>query len=842
MLAPYDDKVNHLRSYDLQTLESYFKYYRIGPFLPYSSFDKHKRLFVNRNNLGFVLEILPIIGCSESTQQQLSGVFQYILPEETNIQFLLYADPYVGNRLDNWVAARGVHTDILQEISANRSAYLRGIAHEGRDGINVRNFRSLISVTRNLDTRRASKSTCDYDIAAREMQDIRERLLETLTMIGAPAIQLGPDDLISTIEDWLSPNLISQNFRASQLEWNPYDPINEQIPKSTTSIMVQKDGIYLNEGTTVIRSYGVRKYPRFWAQSIMGDLLGDPMRELLQIPAPFMIHYGVHVPKQEKLQMKFMTKSNHVDRQAGSPLAKYLPEVIEEAKENQFVRQELASNHRFVQTNFTVMLMAPHQRIARCEQALLNLYRTKGWDIKRNDYLHMQSLMISLPMTWGDAAITDLATSKGLKTTLSTEAGNLLPIQGEWCGTSSEGMLLTGRRGQLFSWFPYDNNAGNYNVSVVGRSGSGKSVFMQELMTTILGAGGRVFVLDVGRSFQKACHLLGGQFIEFTTKNPINVNPFSSISGADTEEEAEAQNSLSLLKSVICTMAAPTEGTTDQQSAFIEQALLSTWQHKGRQASITDVSDTLLKHKSEVAVSLGQMLLPYTKDGMYGKFFEGPATVDFCKSLVVVELEELKERKDLQSVIVQMIIINITNQMFLGDRLTPFMIVFDEAWDLLRGKQSAAFVETLARRLRKYNGSLVVGTQSVNDFYASPGGLAAFENSDWLCLLSQKPESIAMLRESKRIIMTDALEESLNSVHTSQGAFAEVMIIGPHGHAIGRLLLDPFSRILYSTKAEEYAAVQKLVDKGVELTTAVREIAASTFKEDWQWTQKHLEP
>jgi len=818
----------HVQSYDLQALETYFKYYRIGAFFPYSSFDKNKRLFLNRSTVGFVLEVLPLIGCSEGTQQQLSGIFQYILPEETNIQFLLCADPYIGDRLDRWVKGRSTHTNILEEISVMRAAYLRSFAREGRNGINVRQLRCFVSVTRNLD---------DYRETTRQMQDIRERLLETLMMIGAPAIQLAPSELISFCEDLLSPNLVSQNFCHSHLAWNPYDPINDQVPASTPSIIVRKDGLYLNEGTTVLRSFNVRKYPRFWAQSIMGDLLGDPMRELLQIPCPFMIHYGVHIPKQERLQMRFLTKSSHVDRQAQSPLAKYLPDVIEEAKENQFVRQEIANNHRFVQTNFTITLMAPHEKMARCEQALLNLYRTKGWDIKCTDYLHMQSLLISLPMTWGDEAIIDLTTSKSLKTTLSTESGNLLPIQGEWCGTESNGMLLTGRRGQLFSWFPYDNNTGNYNVAVVGRSGSGKSVFMQELMTTTLGAGGRVFVLDVGRSFQKTCHLLNGQFIEFTTKNPINVNPFSSI----TNEDKEAQNTLSLLKSVVCTMAAPTEGTTDQQSAFIEQAILATWQQKGPQATMTDVSAKLLAHQSEVAVSLGQMLLPYTQEGLYGQFFEGQSSVDFHKQLVVVELEELKERKDLQSVIVQMIIIHITNQMFLGDRQTPFMIVFDEAWDLLRGKQSATFVETLARRLRKYNGSLVVGTQSVNDFYASPGGLAAFENSDWLCLLSQKPESIAMLRENKRIIMTDALEEQLNSIRTKQGLFAEVMIIGPQGHAIGRLLLDPFSRILYSTKAEEYANVKKLLDQGENLTNAIRTIAQHTFPEDWQWTQQHLE-
>ncbi len=56
--------------------------------------------------------------------------------------------------------------------------------------------------------------------------------------------------------------------------------------------------------------------------------------------------------------------------------------------------------------------------------------------------------------------------------------------------------------------------------------GSGKSVFMQELMLSVLGVGGKVFVLDYGRSFKRTCLILGGNYIEFDMKNPISINPF----------------------------------------------------------------------------------------------------------------------------------------------------------------------------------------------------------------------------------------------------------------------------------------------------------------------------
>jgi conjugal transfer ATP-binding protein TraC len=70
---------------------------------------------------------------------------------------------------------------------------------------------------------------------------------------------------------------------------------------------------------------------------------------------------------------------------------------------------------------------------------------------------------------------------------------------------------------------------GNYNTAIAGKSGSGKSVLLQELMVSIAGSGGRVFVIDVGRSFEHSAKLLGGDFIAFHPGNPLSLNPFTHI-------------------------------------------------------------------------------------------------------------------------------------------------------------------------------------------------------------------------------------------------------------------------------------------------------------------------
>ena len=171
-----------------------------------------------------------------------------------------------------------------------------------------------------------------------------------------------------------------------------------------------------------------------------------------------------------------------------------------------------------------------------------------------------------------------------------------------------------------------------------------------------------------------------------------------------------------------------------------------------------------------------------------------------------------------------MVILQITNQVYLGDRKTPTQIILDEAWDMLRAKQAGEFMETAARRLRKYRGGLVIGTQTVDDLYATPGSRAVFDNSDWLALLSLKKESIAQLKSSSRLSLEPYMESLLKTVHTVQNEYAEMMIVGPEGYAVGRLWLDLFSSALYTTKASEFTAIKNKEAQGLTLIEAIEEL------------------
>src|SRR5690606_472996 len=66
----------------------------------------------------------------------------------------------------------------------------------------------------------------------------------------------------------------------------------------------------------------------------------------------------------------------------------------------------------------------------------------------------------------------------------------------------------------------------NYNMYVVGPSGSGKSFFTNSYMRHLLVHGHHAVIVDMGRSYKRLCELYGGIFIDFDEENPLQFNPF----------------------------------------------------------------------------------------------------------------------------------------------------------------------------------------------------------------------------------------------------------------------------------------------------------------------------
>ena len=523
-------------------------------------------------------------------------------------------------------------------------------------------------------------------------------------------------------------------------------------------------------------------------------------------------------------------KSARATQQAGTGIARYLPGLPEKARDWRFVTERLKEGERLVRASYTICVYAPLDAIDEAEQAVRAIYHGQGWRLGTERYAHLPGWLSCLPMVPAGGLDADLARMGRMKTLLTSSAVNLAPVHGEWRGQRTTpdappALLLVGRRGQPACWSPFANEAGNYNVAVTGKSGSGKSVLMQELVAGIAGAGGEAVVIDDGRSFQHTAEALGGAFIAFG-KDPARLNPFAMI---DTETAARdgdyREECFAMLAAVVGRMCRRRGRIDDIEAALIDEAIARAWEESGNDADLGAVQRELEaagdRRASDMALALG----PWRPGGALGRLFESGETPALDAALTVFELAELKGRGDLQGVVLMLVVFLATQRMYHGPRTRPKAIVIDEAWDLLSGEDSRAFLEGAARRARKYRGALVTGTQSVNDYYANPAARAAWDNADWTIFLAQKDESVELLKQEKRIHCDPGMERALKSLATVDGRHAELVLHGPDGWRVARLVLDRASSALYSSRGPAFAAIEKLKEEGLSTEEAVGRIA-----------------
>ena len=803
--------------------------------LHYRLYDEDLKIYENTHSYGFVLEVPPLLNGSLEIQEELSNLIKEIGSEGASFQCLMWADHRVAPFLDAWGTSRKNKGGIFEKVAERKkSFFFDQLCDQSRRNNPTRIFRSFISYVE------PKKSSTTDLVLKQAVSEKKEKVIATLSRV-AQVIDLAPSQLLSVVSGLINFEL-DPNINCRK-KWNKNTYLSTQAALPGGAIEVRKDGLIFDCSESqpcaqdckqacrqvCFRSYEAIDFPDKWSLSQMGELIGDFFNRSYTLNCPFYLHFGIFFPDQDKSELKLKTRSKMVDHQSKFPsLLKLLPNLPRERAENAYVAQQLLEGEKFVETRFTCGTWAPRSGLLQAESNLKSLFQKYGFKLQENSYLHLPEFLSLLPMAWGEnhRKSRDLKTMRASRTTITSEVGSFLPIVGEWWGNSHQGMVLTGRRGQIAAWDPFAGE-GNLNTVVVGPSGSGKSVFMQDLILNSLGADARVFVLDLGRSFQKLCHLVDGEYLEFSQGCQLNLNPFNLIQ--NTGDVDSINIAIEMVSSIIATMAMPSQKIDKERADLLGSLVKKVWESKGEKASIDDIVTLLEKVSFEselmkgVTESLKEGLSKFTSNGTYASYFYGSNTINFSSDLVVIETEELKNLADLQAVILQIFTLTISNQIFMGDREKKCLICIDEAWDLLKSPQMEGFIESLARRLRKYNGALLIGTQGLKDFERSPGAKAAFQNSNWLVMLGKDNDSINILKNENLIPMDPYSERVLSSLHKEDGKYSEAFIYhkGTGFSSVNQLRLDPFSAMLYSTKADEFQAVEELKGLGLKTEDAI---------------------
>ena len=808
-------------------------YNRFSDLLPWTGYWETEKLFAIEGEaegsieaIGYAIEMNPQTGATDDMARLIQEIYRD-MPAGAGVQVQLWGSPDIDAFLNDF--KKVVRPELLQDdaqrsliarMTAERSAHYRKASIvppvSSRPSV-MRRYRVLLSVT--MPVKDVEYRTLERIIALRDAQVSKLKTYYQFERVW------GAEDLMAWVRTMLSP----AQHSADPVCYDDGQALRYQMITRDTVASVGRLGIILRspDGDAVcVRAHSAQGYPKQFDLHQVASMLGDANKGSMGYPCPFLITMGAQILNYDEHKNLTQMKTARAIQVSESPMGKALPDVSKRAADWKLLQNAYDEGGGALRLYHQVLLFPSPDAVAEADEAARAIWRSLGFALSPDTYMQTQALMSSLPMALGPSLQRDIKIAQRFSTKTTANAANLSPVLGEWRGVGAPVLTFTGRNGQTIGVNLFDNPSGNYNGCVVGTSGSGKSAFLNELAERYLAMGAKVWIIDVGRSYEKLCHALGGQYIEFTKEANVVLNPFTMVNDIDEDME--------MLKPLIAQMISPGRRLSDYELSQLELAIRGLWEERGPRSSIDLLAEKLklachdggtLEHGEEEACDprirdLAVQLTSYTSLGSYGHYFEGQHTVNFNSNLVVLELEELKSKKDLQAVALFILMYRITQEMYLAPREQPKVVILDEAWDLLTGGQTGDFIEAGYRRARKYGGAFLTGTQGINDYYRSAASQAALENADWLFMLRQKQESIAKLEE--KLAFTPHMAHLVSSLRTEQGNYSEVFVsCGQAGYGVGMLLLDPYSQLMGSANARDFSAVRQKLESGLSMADAV---------------------
>ncbi|KXK09689.1 MAG: AAA-like domain protein [Microgenomates bacterium OLB23] len=269
----------------------------------------------------------------------------------------------------------------------------------------------------------------------------------------------------------------------------------------------------------------------------------------------------------------------------------------------------------------------------------------------------------------------------------------------------------------------------NANSVILGKSGGGKSFLVKLEALRLLLLGTEVIIVDPENEYKKMCDLFGGEFVSFSLSSEYKINPFDLKS--DHEEPDELSNKILNLHSLMKVIVGE---LTPSQDALLDRALVTTYQqkgitqdvatHKNEPPLLEDLYKVLLGFETPEAAEIATRLEKFIKGSAAG-IFNQQSNFDIKNKFTVFGVRDLEE--NLRPVAMYIILDYIWNR--IRQAPTKRVLIIDEAWYLVKQKDSARYLQSFAKRARKYQLGLTTITQDVEDFLSVEEGRSILTNS-----------------------------------------------------------------------------------------------------------------
>lgn len=363
----------------------------------------------------------------------------------------------------------------------------------------------------------------------------------------------------------------------------------------------------------------------------------------------------------------------------------------------------------------------------------------------------------------------------------------------------------------FFDNYFLNNSRTSHNIAIVSSTGGGKSFTMKKMIVNEFIKGTKIFIFDAENEYEKLVKRNGGEYIDLYSKKGGIINPLQIRYIANDDEEESKETDCPLAKHLGFLEAffkSSFESITEKELIMLISIIEKLYNKKGifKNTSIntleslkpedyptfTELYDFLSEYiksvnsdeKKELIHQL-DILLSRFLSGTDSYLFDGYTNIDLNNDLIAFNIQELLYSKNNRLINTQILNLltylnnNIVSNKINNDKKNQkkhIMIVVDE-FHLFIDEDNFEVLKSfgqLARRIRKYSGSLIVSTQSIKDFVGNHEILrhstAIFNNCQYQLVGMLKEDDLkAYLDLFKHNPLTDTQISFLNTC--KQGEF-----------------------------------------------------------------------
>ena len=376
------------------------------------------------------------------------------------------------------------------------------------------------------------------------------------------------------------------------------------------------------------------------------------------------------------------------------------------------------------------------------------------------------------------------------------------------------------------------------NFAIFAPTGEGKSFLANNILRQYFESGVRLVIIDLGGSYTKFAKLYQKEhtILRYENGKSLGINPFYISSLEDLTAER-----LEDLSEFLVELIASDLKVTKAQSVSIKKILLDYYFNVNGKYSLqsfyryiernrVDLLDNLKIHPDYFNINnFLHIMSEYVDKGIYSFLFEVGEDQTYKiedKRLIVFELDEVKDNKEILSVMLKLIKSAIQRTIW-KNRAEKGIILFDEFAKQLKFENVLESVEFYYQAIRKQNGAIGIILQSINQLPANSTSASILENTQVIYSLHNE-KGYDELKKRLNLSSHDLNQlKSIKNNFTGERKYTEIFIkIGKQSNVF-RLEVPKEVYAAYLTDGAENDAIMELYHEHQDMEEAIRRFTGS---------------